>query len=150
MRRIALLLPLSLFLFPACTHVASSTPHLTVQRFSAPESDLPFSSAVLVGNTLHIAGHLGLDPETRQAPEDPAVEAEFLLDAFAASMALADMDMDDLIDVTIYCSDVSLYDTFNAAYRKRFTGGFPSRAFIGSGQLLRGCRFEMLGVAIKR
>ena len=31
---------------------------------------LPFSDAVLVGNTLYIAGHIGLDPKTGQAPAD--------------------------------------------------------------------------------
>ena len=57
--------------------------------------------------------------------------------------------MDDLVQVQVFCSDVGLYDTFNAAYRARFSGEFPARAFIGSGTLLRGCRFEMLGIAVR-
>jgi enamine deaminase RidA (YjgF/YER057c/UK114 family) len=58
--------------------------------------------------------------------------------------------MDDLVAVQVFCSDISLYDEFNAIYRTYFSGGFPTRAFIGSGKLLRGGRFEVQGIAVKR
>src|SRR5262249_2294416 len=41
---------------------------------------LPFSDAVLVGNTLYIAGHIGLDPKTAQAPADAELEAHLVMD----------------------------------------------------------------------
>ena len=59
------------------------------------------------------------------------------------------MTMDDLVSVTIYCSDVSHYDAFNSVYRTYFTGNYPARAFIGSGALLFDARFEMQGIAVK-
>jgi len=120
------------------------------RSFAPADADLPFSSGVLVGDTYYVAGHLGRDPQTGAIPEDPAAEAGFMLDAFAASLARAGMTMDDLVQVQVFCADVSLYDTFNAAYRRRFSGEFPARAFIGSGQLLRGARFEILGTAVRR
>jgi enamine deaminase RidA (YjgF/YER057c/UK114 family) len=110
----------------------------------------PFSHGVLVGDTLHVAGSLGLDPDTGQAPDDVETEVRLMLDSVKAKLALADMTMDDLVSVQVFCSDISLYDRFNAVYRTYFTKGFPSRAFIGSGTLLRGCRFEMNGVAVRR
>src|SRR3974390_2562673 len=42
---------------------------------------LPFSDAVLSGNTLYVAGHLGLDPHTGSAPADGAAEAHLVLAA---------------------------------------------------------------------
>jgi enamine deaminase RidA (YjgF/YER057c/UK114 family) len=42
-----------------------------------------------------------------------------------------------------------LWQQFNAAYVKLFSGEFPARAFLGSGLLLLNGRFEMLGVAVK-
>jgi enamine deaminase RidA (YjgF/YER057c/UK114 family) len=59
------------------------------------------------------------------------------------------MTMDDLVWVQVHSPDLSLWERFNAAYVKRFSKELPARAFIGSGQLLKGGRFEMLGVAIK-
>jgi enamine deaminase RidA (YjgF/YER057c/UK114 family) len=51
--------------------------------------------------------------------------------------------------VTIYCTDIALYDKFNAVYRSYFHGHFPTRAFIGVSQLVRGAHFEIAGIAVK-
>ncbi len=135
------ILLLSAVLLSSCT-----TPR---QYFPALGTNLPFSSAVLAGNTLYVSGHLGLDPETGQAPADPKVEVELMLNAFATTLKRAGMSMNNLVQAQVYCSDVALYTMFNTAYRKRFQSRFPTRAFVGSGKLLRGCRFEMLGIATR-
>ena len=59
------------------------------------------------------------------------------------------MTMDNMVYVQVYCTDLSLYDKFNAAYKAEFKSGFPARAFIGAGSLLRNGHFEMLGIARK-
>ncbi len=112
--------------------------------------DLPFSCAVLISNTLFVSGHLGLDPDTGAPPEDPAEEARLVLDRFEESLEAGGMTMDDLVQVAVFCSDVALYDVFNAEYRTRFEGPFPARAFIGSGELLFGARYEIMGIAARR
>jgi 2-iminobutanoate/2-iminopropanoate deaminase len=57
--------------------------------------------------------------------------------------------MDDLVSVTIYCTDLDLYDGFNAVYRSYFHGHYPARAFIGASRLVRGAHFEIEAVAAK-
>ena len=112
-------------------------------------ASLPFSDAVQVGNTLYLSGRIGIDPSTGVAPEGVDQELRLLFDGFEAVLAEADMNMDDLVWVQVYSPDVSLWERFNAAYAKRFSKELPARAFIGSGPLLKGGRFEMLGVAVK-
>lgn len=107
----------------------------------------PFSHAVVVDDTVWIAGTLGLDPRTRTVPEDPAVEIRNALDGVRDKLALAGLTMDDLVSVQVFCSDVSLYGTFNDIYASYFDERYPVRAFIGSGELLFGARFEVQGVA---
>lgn len=122
------------------------------QFFQSPamaELNLPFSDAVMVGNTLYLSGNGGLDVSTMTAPEDPKEEAKLMMENFKATLALADMTLADLVSVTIYCPDLSLYGDFNEVYRSYFDGDFPARAFIGSGPLLFGMRFEMQAVAVK-
>lgn len=111
---------------------------------------MPFSDAVLVGDTLYLAGHIGIDPVTGQAPADVDAEIKLLLDSVEAVLAEAGMHMDDLVSVQIFSPDLSLWQRFNAAYVKRFSLALPARAFIGSGPLLLGGRFEMIGVAVRR
>jgi len=108
-----------------------------------------FSDAVRVGDTLYVAGHLGLDPKTGNAAADPEAEAHLVLDAVRHTLERAGYAMDDLVSVTVYCTDLGLYDTFNKAYTGYFHGSLPARAFIGVDKLVRGARFEVQGTAVK-
>jgi enamine deaminase RidA (YjgF/YER057c/UK114 family) len=108
---------------------------------------LPFSMGVLVGNTFYMAGHLGIDLGTRKIPSDIDQEVRLMLDGFRATLEKAGLTMQDLVYVQIFCSDVSLFDPFNAIYRTYFKEPLPARAFIGSGPLLFGAHFEIQGIA---
>jgi 2-iminobutanoate/2-iminopropanoate deaminase len=109
--------------------------------------NLPFSDAVLAGDTLYISGRIGFRPGTTEVPRDPAEEARYLLDGIRTVVESAQMSMTDLVYVQIFCPDVSLFETFNAVYRGYFSGDLPARAFLGSGPLLFGARFEMMAIA---
>jgi reactive intermediate/imine deaminase len=111
---------------------------------------LPFSDAVLVGNTLYIAGHIGLDPKTNQAPADAELEAHLVMDGIKKTVENAGFTMDDIVSVQIFCTDLKLYDTFNSVYKTYFHGDFPARAFIGTDKILRNGHYEVLGIAVKR
>lgn len=110
---------------------------------------LPFSNGVRAGNTLYVAGHLGLDPKTQMPPADVEAEARLVLDGIKATVEAAGFTMDDLVSVTVFCPDLAQYDAFNRVYVSYFKGRFPARAFIGSGPLIRGARFEVLGTAVR-
>jgi 2-iminobutanoate/2-iminopropanoate deaminase len=110
---------------------------------------LPFSGAVLVGDTLYLAGDIGLE-EGNKVPADARTEATLVLDRIEKTLAEAGMTLDDLVYVQVFCSDVAHYGDFNAVYRTRFKQEFPARAFIGSGKLLFGARFEVQGIAVRR
>jgi enamine deaminase RidA (YjgF/YER057c/UK114 family) len=109
--------------------------------------DLPFSDAVLVDDTLYISGRLGIDPKTGKVPDNVNDELRLLFGGFEAVLAEAEMTMEDLVYVQVYCPNLSLFDAFNAAYRQYFSREFPARAFLGSGPLLLNGRFEMIGTA---
>src|SRR5437879_2637892 len=114
------------------------------------KNDLPFSNAVLVGDTLYIAGHIGIDPKTGKVPASAEDEARLVMDAIKKTVESAGMRMDDIISFQVHFPVLSLYDTFNKVYRAYFKDGFPARAFLGSGKLLRDGHFEVLGIAVKR
>jgi len=142
---------LAIALVPA---LASNSAAQESRRYINPSSvadstALPFSGGVLVGNTLYLSGAIGIDEE-RQVPDTAEEEARNVLNAVREALEAADMSMDDLVSVQIFCSDVAHYDVFNQVYRTYFTGEFPARAFLGSGMLLFGARFEVQGIAVRR
>jgi reactive intermediate/imine deaminase len=127
---------------PQVTRRAIDLPGKTVQA--------PFSDAIQVGNTLYLAGRIGLDPKTGRAPDKIEDEIKLLLDGEKDVLAEAGMTMDDLVYVQIFCNDLTLYDRFNAIYKTYFTKELPARAFVGANALLRGGHFELQAIAVKR
>ena len=113
-------------------------------------ANAPFSEAVLNGETLYIGGHIGIDPKTGKPGATPEEEARLVMEAVKRTVEAGGLTMADVIDVTVYCSDVSLYDAFNGVYRTYFHGNYPARAFIGSGKLLFGARYEVKGIAVRK
>ena len=111
----------------------------------------PYSSGILAGNTLYLAGTIGLDEKTQTPPAKFEDEVHLALDNLKAVLAQADMTMDDMVSVTVFCPDVAgHYKDFNVVYKTYFKKDMPARAFIGSGPLLFGAHFEVMGVAVKR
>lgn len=151
MKITGIIIPLVCVLFVQSVSLAqeTATPRKAVNLPRGELAAMPFSDAVLAGNTLYISGQGGFDPETRKLPADAREEAKLLLEQFRKILATAGMTMDNLVYVTVYCPDLTLYATFNEVYRSYFSREFPARAFIGSGPLLFGMRFEMQGIAVK-
>jgi 2-iminobutanoate/2-iminopropanoate deaminase len=116
----------------------------------ADAKPLPFSDAVQVGNTLYIAGHIGLDSKTGMAPADPEEEARLVMDAIKKTVESGGFSMDDIVSMQIFCTDLKYYDTFNAVYKAYFHGDYPARAFVGTDKLLRNGKYEVMGIAIKK
>lgn len=122
--------------------------HVGPRHADDPDA-LPFSEAVKVGNTLYLSGMIGLD-EAGEVPATAEAEARNVMEQMRSVVEEAGMTMDDLVLVKVFCSDVGLYDAFNAVYREYFEGAFPARAFIGSGTLLFDARFEVQAIAVGR
>jgi enamine deaminase RidA (YjgF/YER057c/UK114 family) len=111
---------------------------------------LPFSDGILAGNTLYLAGRIGLD-KSGKPPAEITDEVKVLLDQVKAVLEQAGMTMDDLVYVQIACTDLSLFDKFNSVYRTYFTTkDLPAREFIGAASLLRGGHFELQAIAVRR
>ena len=131
----------------------SSSSAQEARRYIAPRtaasSQPPFSGAVQVGKTLYLSGDIGLDA-TGKVPDTAEAEARLLLNNIQGRLKEAGFTMDDLVYVTVYCSDVKHYPAFNGVYRTYFKKEFPARAFIGAGTLLFDARFEMQGIAVRR
>ena len=109
----------------------------------------PFSGGVLIGDTFYLSGTLGLEAN-QQVPGTAEAEAANVLNNVQKTLSQAGLTMDDLVSVQIFASDVGHYDVFNKVYRGYFKQEFPARAFLGSGKLLFGARFEIVGIAVKR
>lgn len=127
------------------TTAQSSRRYVNARSAGNPEqaTQPPFSGAVVVGDTAYLSGVLG----TGETAEAAATTG---LTAFKNALTASGMTMDDIVQIQVFCPDIAMYADFNKVYRTFFTREFPARAFLGSGPLLNGAKFEIIGIAVKR
>jgi 2-iminobutanoate/2-iminopropanoate deaminase len=140
---------LALGLFAIGAVAANSERTYVLPEGADPKALPPYSSGIMAGGTFYVAGTLGIDPATGQVAADPEKEAHMVIERVQDTLQKAGLTLDDLVSVTIYCTDLSLYDQFNGVYRGYFHGKFPTRAFIGASKLVRNAHFEIQAIAVK-
>jgi len=116
----------------------------------APNTGLPFSPGILVGNTLYVAGHLGRDPVTSQLVSG-GIEAETRqsLANCLEVLKAAGMNFKDVTSVTAYITSFDDFAKFNAIYSESFPTDPPARATVQVAALNAGARIELQMIAVK-
>ena len=116
----------------------------------APNTGLPFSPGILVGNTLYLAGHLGRDPVTSQLVMG-GIEAETrqALANLGEVLKTAGMGFEHVTTVTVYITNFDEFEKFNAVYREFFPQDPPARATVQVAALNAGARVELQMIAVR-
>jgi 2-iminobutanoate/2-iminopropanoate deaminase len=116
----------------------------------SPNTGLPFSPGMLVGNTLYISGHLGRDPVTsRLVAGGIERETRQALANIREVLRAAGMDFSHVTSVTAYIASFDDFAKFNAVYRETFPTDPPARATVQVAALNDGARIEMQMIAAK-
>jgi 2-iminobutanoate/2-iminopropanoate deaminase len=110
----------------------------------------PFSSAVLVGDTLYLGGVTDLDPATHQHGTSARDRARLVLDALKRSTEAAGLTMDDLVWVQVFATDLASFSEFGAVYTGYFKGPLPARSFVGVAGLMGGAHYEVNAIAARK
>lgn len=115
---------------------------------AAPEALGPYSHAVIAGNTLYLSGQIALDPDSMQLVND-SVEAEVnrIFDNIAAVLQTAGASLDDLVNLTVFMTDLSNFETVNEVMATRLSPPYPTRAALEVSALPKGAAVEIVATA---
>ena len=128
----------------------SSGPRRVIRPEKAPNTGLPFSPAILAGNTLYISGHLGRDPvSSRLVSGGIEAETRQVLANTREVLKAAGMDFKDVTSVTAYITSFDDFAKFNAVYSESFPTNPPARATVQVAALNAGARVELQMIAVK-
>jgi reactive intermediate/imine deaminase len=108
-------------------------------------SSSPFSRAVQIGDTLYLAGQLGL---ARRSDTDQSngIEAETrrAMDRIGETLALYGLTHGALFKCTVWLADMGDFGAFNAVYRTYFEEGrYPTRSTMAVKDLAAGAQIEI-------
>ena len=107
-------------------------------------TNLPFSEAVVVGNTVYFSGQIGNLPGTlKLAPGGIAGEAKQVMENIKTSAEANGISMADLVKCTVMLADMSEWSAFNDIYRTYFNSRYPARSAFGVNGLAVGARVEV-------
>lgn len=113
----------------------------------APAAIGPYSQAVKVGTTVYLSGQIPLVPETMDMiSEDFAEQAEQVFKNLAAVCEAAGGELQDMVKVQIYLTDLSQFAVVNETMARYFSTPYPARAAIEVSALPKGAQIEIDGV----
>lgn len=115
----------------------------------APAAIGTYSQAIKVNNTVYLSGQIPLVPETMQMVEgDFAAQAEQVFKNLEAVCRAADGDLQDIVKLNIFLTDLSHFPTVNEVMGRFIKPPYPARAAIGVKELPRGALIEADGIMV--
>jgi len=110
----------------------------------APAAIGPYSQAVQWGDVVFISGQIPLIPESGELNNSTFEdEANQVLDNLEAICKEAGGNLDHILKLTIYLTDLSKFDVVNEIMAVRFSEPFPARATVEISKLPKAVNIEM-------
>jgi 2-iminobutanoate/2-iminopropanoate deaminase len=116
---------------------------------NAPDLHGPFSQGVQWDRLIYTSGQIGDDPATGTLiSEDVQDQTRQILRNIQAILQEAGSDLDHVLKMTCFLTDISDFAAFNAAYREFFPHSFPARSTIEVG-LVPPWKVEIEAIAVR-
>jgi len=106
-----------------------------------------YSQAVVHGGLVYVSGQLPVVPGGGPPPEEIEGQAQRALLNLEAVLKGAGSSLDRVLQVTVYVSDISMWDRVNAVYARMFGDHRPARAVVPTRELHFGFLVEIDAVA---
>lgn len=149
MKRLILMLPV-IALLGCDTKKPAETEIDYLQMPGMEERNLPFSSAVRVGETLYLSGNLGNVPGTLDLVEGGiGPETRQTLENIKAALIEFGSSMDEVVKCTVFLADINEWGAMNEVYRTYFKNP-PARSALGTSGLALNARVEIECIAVTR
>jgi reactive intermediate/imine deaminase len=133
------------------THGVTSFAKSDIEHYTTQDNislDLPFSEAVRVGNTVYLAGQIGVRPgEKNVVLGGVESESEQALKNIELVLNHFHIGLQNIVRCQIMLADISEWTKFNVVYKKFFTHPYPARSAFAANGLALNARVEIECIA---
>ncbi|MCK4841642.1 MAG: RidA family protein [Methylococcales bacterium] len=120
-----------------------------IQTDKAPAAIGTYSQAVKINDTVYLSGQIPLDPGTMEIVEgDITAQITRVFENLKAVAEAADGDLDDIVKLNVFLTDLSHFPIVNEIMANYFTQPYPARAAIGVSALPKAVDVEMDAIMI--
>jgi reactive intermediate/imine deaminase len=138
----------ALFFYGCEVHVHEDTDVEYLQAPGTEELNLPFSSAVRVGNLLFLSGSIGIIPGTRDLAEGGIQgETRQTMENIKGTLETFGSSLDKVVKCTVFLADMSEWGAMNEVYSTYFENP-PARSALGASGLALNSRVEIECIAV--
>ncbi len=110
---------------------------------NAPSAIGTYSQAIRSGNLVFMSGQIPLVPATMEVVDgDFATRARQVFDNLRAVAEAAGGNLDQVVKLTIYLTDLDNFATVNTVMEGYFSKPYPARAALGVASLPKGVDIE--------
>jgi 2-iminobutanoate/2-iminopropanoate deaminase len=139
-----------LLIFPGILDAGETDTAKKVFSMTDRAGGSPFSQAILIKDTLFLAGQLAINPETgRFEGETMAEQAERIIKNLEILCKKAGMDLSNIVETTVFITDFGEFREFNEVFGKWFPTVPPTRATVQVAKLAMGAKIEISAIAMK-
>ena len=140
--------PTLLLLLLITSPLRAQLPEKLVLRPEGTPAATPWSPAVLVGNTVYLAGHAGAGPGGTH-PAAFEEEARLAFAALGRTLAAAGMDAGNVVSLYVYLTAIGDAAAFERVLRDQYPSNLPARSAVGVGRLPGGARVLLQAIAVQ-
>lgn len=123
-------------------------PKTIVSTQDAPAAIGTYSQAVKAGQTVYLAGQIGLDPKTGQLVDGIENQIERVFRNLAAVASATGGSLADAVKVSVYLADLVHYAKVNEIMAAHFAPPYPARAAVAVAALPRGALVEIDAILV--
>ena len=103
-----------------------------IRTDAAPPPGGGYSQGIKAGRLVFTAGQVGIDPATGELAGDTIAEQTTqVLDNLAAVLGAGGATLADVVKVTAFLADMSLFAGYDTVYRSYFPEPRPARSSVG-------------------
>jgi 2-iminobutanoate/2-iminopropanoate deaminase len=140
----------ALLIAGSAAHDAAAQERRIIATPAAPAAIGPYSQAVLVGNTLYLAGQIAIDPASNQVRAGTIEEeTRLVLDNLKAVVEAAGFTMAQIVSTSVFMKDLNEFPRMNAVYATYFPNNPPARATVEVARLPRDVKVEIAAIAVR-
>jgi|SRR3989344_675574 len=122
---------------------------IEIKTNKAPKAVGPYSQGVRMGNFIYLSGQIGVDPNTGELQSKSIKkETEQVLNNIRAVLKESKADLEDVVRVDIFITDMKNYAEVNEIYGKYFSEGVrPARLTVEVSKLPKDANIEISCIA---